>query len=120
MSKRKNHDSGMVCISDDVPTPLPSRTSRNLGGLTSISDYTTPVQTVQSTSYWSSPQRKVVFKTSLLRLPLRPAPLLENRAPMTSSILEADPKEPGDGDDQNRPSKRHCVSSFIFGEKFQH
>jgi hypothetical protein len=49
MSKQKNCNSGMVCISDDVP----------------------PIQTVQSMSYLYSIGRQVVLKTTLLKLPLK-------------------------------------------------
>ena len=55
MSKQKNCDSGMVCISDDVP----------------------PIQTVQSTSYLYSIGCQVVLKTTLLKLPLKSTASME-------------------------------------------
>jgi hypothetical protein len=95
MSKRKNRDSGMVCISDDVP----------------------PIQTVQSTSYSYSIGCQVVLKTTLLKLPLKSTTSTErnvqtrdlNHGPAmettrTKSELDADSK---------RAQKRPRVSPFV-------
>jgi len=95
MSTRKNHDSGMVCISDDAPL----------------------IQTVQSTSYSYSIGRRAVLKTTLLKLPLKPTASTErnvqardlNHGPaMETMSTKFEPDA-----DSERAQKRPRVSPFV-------
>jgi hypothetical protein len=95
MSKRKNHNSGMVCISDDVP----------------------PIQTVQSTSYSYLIGHQVVLKTTLLKLPLKSTASTErniqtrdlNHGPaMETTSTKSEPNT-----DSKSAQKRPRVSPFV-------
>ena len=95
MSKQKNRDSGMVCISDDAPL----------------------IQTVQSTSYSYSIGRQVALKTSLLKLQLKSTASMErnvqtrylNNGPVMGEIST----KSGPDTDSERAQKHPRISPFV-------
>jgi hypothetical protein len=95
MSKRKNCDSGMVCISDDAPL----------------------IQTVQSMSYSYLIGRQVVLKTSLLKLPLKSTASMERNVQTrdlnNGPVMEKMSTKSGPNADSERAQKCPCVSPFV-------
>jgi hypothetical protein len=95
MSKQKNYDSGMVCISDDVP----------------------PIQTVQSTSYSYSIGCQVVLKTTLLKLPLKSTVSMERNIQIRdlnhSPAMETMSTKSEPNADSKSAQKHPHVSPFV-------
>lgn len=91
----RNHDSGMVCISDDTPR----------------------IQTVHSSSYSYSAGQQMVFKTAQLKLPLKPNASTESKLVQTKDHdagTETESNTSETNDDLKRAQKRRRVSSSAY------
>jgi hypothetical protein len=95
MSKQKNYDSGMVCISDNAPL----------------------IQTVQSMSYSYSIGHQVALKTSLLKLLLKSTAFMERniqtRYLKNGSVMGEISTKSGPDADLERAQKCPHVSPFV-------
>jgi hypothetical protein len=122
MSKWKNCNSGMICISDDalpatIIQPSTFQTSWNHDSrMVCISNNALLIQAIQLTSYSYSPGCRVVFKTALLKMSLKPNTSTVGIAQIKEldhcpAVKESDGDADSEGDaNSDRAHKRRRIS----------